>query len=189
MQDSLKGPEKLGKLPSVKKKKFPNGKRGNYATVQFIKSVARKYSGHQIIRQLAVNIVNHYGTKSHNHIDEAKAIADFVKRKVQYVKDPHSIEYIQEPTLIVEKIAEGTARGDCDDMVTLLCALLLSVGIQPYVAIVRYKENAGAYQHIYVVVYENNYRQKKERVALDAIVKDRPIGYEVNFIDKKEFLI
>ena len=189
MQDLLDGPEKLGKLPTIKKSKFPNGKRGNYATVKFIRQEARKFSGHPVVRRLAENIVNHYGTKSHNHIDEAKAIADFVKRKVQYLKDPHTIEYIQSPVLIIKKMREGKARGDCDDMVTLVCTLLLAIGIQPYVSIVRYKDKRGPFQHIYVVVYEHNYRGKNERVVLDAIVKDQPIGYEVNFANKKEFKI
>lgn len=190
MRNSSKQPERLGKIPEIKKHKFPNGKRGNFATVNFIKKVAREYSGHPIVRKLAVNILNSYQTDSHNHIDEAKAIGDFVKRKIKYVKDPHGIEYIQAPDMMIRNMSEvGGSRGDCDDMVTLCASLLLSVGIQPYLVICRYKGHVGSFQHIYVCVYEHNYRSKRERVVLDCIVKDKPIGYEVPHESKKEFRV
>jgi len=57
--------------------------------------------------------------------------------------------------------------------------LLLSVGCQPYFRTVRYQGNFGPYNHIYVVVYEGNYHSPKNRVVLDAILKDKPIGSEL----------
>jgi hypothetical protein len=184
-------PEKrLGNLPTVDKQKFKGGKKGNYQTVNTMKRVARQYSGHPLVRQLAVNILNHYDTKSHNHIDEARAIGEYIKTHVRYVKDPHAIEYLTEPTLMIKKMIKGEARGDCDDMACLIATLLLSIGIQPYYVIVRYKNRRGGYNHIYVAVYENNYRDKKKtRLAIDSIVKDRRIGYEVSHDLKKEIKV
>ena len=155
-----------------------------------MKKVARKYSGHPLVRELAVNILNHYGTDSHNHIDEARAIGDYVKNNVRYVKDPDKIEYLMEPTLMIKKMAMGEGRGDCDDMSCLVATLCLSVGIQPHYAIVKYKQNSPSFNHIYVVVYDRNYREKKKtRLVIDAIVKDKPIGYEVKHNEIKEIKV
>jgi hypothetical protein len=179
----------LGKIPEIKKLQFPNGKRGNYETVSFIKKVAREYSGHPVIRKLAINILNSYNTDSHNHLDEAYAIGDFVKKNIKYVKDPHSIEYIQCPEMMVRHIEQGIARGDCDDMVTLAATLLLAIGIVPHLVICKYRDHFTSFQHIYLCVYENNYRGPRSRLVLDCIVKDQEIGYEVPHAEKKEFKV
>lgn len=182
--------KKLGNLPTVNSQNFSGGKKGNYQTVNAMKTVARKYSGHPLIRKLAVNILNHYDVKSHNHVDEAKAIGEYIQKNVRYVKDPNGIEYLTEPSLMIKEMQKGESRGDCDDMACLIATLLLSVGIQPYYAIVRYKGKTGGYNHIYVTVYETNYREKERtRVVLDAIVKDKRMGYEVPHDKKKEIKV
>lgn len=189
----MKEPENnIGKLPKQKRYVYPNGKHGNFATVRTMIKVARKYSGHPLVRKLAVNILNHYGTSSHNHLDEARAIGEYVKNKVKYAKDPHQIEYLMEPTTLIKEIQKGEARGDCDDMAALAMTLLLSIGIQPHVCIVRYKSAAkkgiGGYQHVYVCVYEHNHGDRKvSRLVLDCILKHKSIGYEVDYDKKKEF--
>jgi hypothetical protein len=180
----------LGQLPKVDKKKFGNGVKGNLDTVSFIKKTARKYAGHPTVRRLAEKILNEKGTRSHDHISEAYAIGEYIQKNCRYLKDPHKIEQLQEPTLMIERMAKGTCRGDCDDMVLLCLTLLLAVGIQPYVRIVKYRKEFPSYQHIYVVVYERNYRDKKHtRVVLDCIVKDKFIGYEVPHADGREIKI
>lgn len=191
MSSSSTRPEqKLGNLPTVNKQKFSNGKKGNYQTVNVMKKVASEYAGHPLVRQFAVNILNHYNTKSHNHLDEAYAIGDYIKKHVAYVKDPQGIEYLTEPTLLIKQIQDGEARGDCDDMACLIATLLLSIGIQPYYCIVRYKGKTGGFNHIYLCVYETNYRDKKRnRMVIDAIVKDKDIGYEVAYDLKQEIKV
>ena len=155
-----------------------------------MRKVARKYSGHPLVRQLAVNILNHCNTDSHNHVDEARCIGEYVQKHVRYVKDPDGIEYLTEPVLMIKKIMEGEARGDCDDIACLIATILLAVGIQPHYAIVKYRETSKSFNHIYVVVYERNYRDKKKtRIVLDGIVKDKPIGYEVRYVEKKEIKV
>ena len=157
----------------------PDGEIGNLATVKMMKKIAREKSGNNIVRQLAIRILNTAKTKSHNHLDEAVAIGEWVKDHMAYMKDPHDIELLQDPLLMIEKIEKGEARGDCDDMSLLTATLLLAVGIKPYFKIVRWKETSGNYNHIYVMVCEKNYREEPCWIALDCIIKDKPMGFEL----------
>jgi len=180
----------LGNIPKMDKQTFGNGVKGNLDTVSFIKDCARKYSGHPLVRRFTEEILESYGTRSHDHINEAYAIGEYIQKNCRYMKDPNKIEQLQEPTLMIKRMEEGKCRGDCDDMVLLTLTCLLSAGIQPYVKIVKYNKDASGFQHIYVVVYETNYRDKKKsRVVLDCIVKDKFIGFEVPHTEGKEIKI
>ena len=154
-----------------------------------MKRVARIRSGDPLIRKLALNILQQAQVPSHHFVDEALAIGDYVKRKVRYVRDPNNIEYLQDPLDLVKQIQSNTAQGDCDDMATLTATLLASVGHQPFYRAVRYYNNGGNFNHIYTVVYEKNPYGQKERVVLDCILKDKPIGYEVKHVNGNEYAI
>ncbi len=180
----------LGNLPKRTKKPLALGARGNYKTVDYMIKIARKVNGHPKIRQLAENILNYYNTKDMYYFDEALAIGDYIKNHVKYVRDPHGIEMLTDPLTMIDKMERGEAFGDCDDMSLLVATLLLSIGQQPYFAIVKYDKNAQSYQHIYVVVYEKNMGDKNpRRLSLDAIAKKYPIGFEVPYQFKKEIKI
>lgn len=163
----------------IKSENFPPGCIGNLKTVEMMKRVARQRSGHPKIRKLALNILNFYNTKSHYFADEAKAIGRYVQEKVKYVKDANGIEQVHDPLTIIDQIERGIARGDCDDMALLIATLLLSIGHGPKFRTVRYKDTKGPYNHIYVVDYAKNGENGPYRIVLDAIVKNRPIGFEV----------
>lgn len=158
----------------------PDGYQGNVATVKMMIRIAREKSGNNVVRQLAIKILNDAQTESHNHLDEAVAIGKWVRDNVKYMKDPHGLELLQDPLLMIEKAEKGEARGDCDDMSLLIATLLLAVGIKPYFKVVRWKEKRGNFNHIYIMVFEKNFRQNANWIALDAIIKDRPIGTELD---------
>lgn len=164
---------------------FPDGMRGNLATVDFMKKVAREQAGHPLVRQLAIKIINESGTKSHNHTDEALAIGRWVQQNVAYMKDPDGIELLQDPVYIIKKAQTAEARGDCDDMALLIATLLISTGIKPCFKVVRWKNTTGNFNHIYVAVHEANYREPKKWTILDAIVKDQEMGYELSSVSSK----
>lgn len=176
----------LGKLPEVDNRTLGAGVQGNLQTVEIMRRVARQRMTHPLVRQLALHILNEAGTDSHFYADESKAIGDYVKTHVKYVKDPHGVEQLHDPILMIEKLFQGKARGDCDDMSLLIATLLLSIGHQPYFKMVRYKSSSGPYQHIYVVDYTRNGRTPKKRIVLDAIMKDKPIGFEVPHVSGDE---
>lgn len=151
--------------------------------------VAHQRAGHPKIRKLTLNVLNYYNTKSHFFADEAKAIGEYVQKKVRYVKDATGIEQLHDPLTIVDQIERGIARADCDDMALLIATMLLSIGHRPKFRAVRYRGFSGPYNHIYVVDYAKNERHGPFRVVLDAIVKDQTIGYEVPHKSGDEYSI
>ena len=170
----------LGNLSKAIKKPLAYGARGNLKTVDYMKKIARKVNGHPIVRQLAENILRYYNINDMCYYDEAIAIADYVKNNVRYVRDPKGIEMLTDPLTMIDKIKQEKAFGDCDDMSLLIATLLLSIGHSPKYAIVKYKKDLKSFQHIYVVNYTRNHGDNKtRRIALDAIVKQYPIGFEV----------
>lgn len=152
-----------------------------------MKEKARLHAGDPSIRRLALNILQEYQVPSHYFVGEALAIGDYVKTNMRYVRDPENIEYLQSPLTMVNDLKAGRAQGDCDDMSLLTATLLLTVGIQPYFKAVRYEQSFGNFNHIYVVVYEKNHSGPKQRVVLDCILKNKPIGFELNSISGEEF--
>lgn len=176
----------LGNLNNVATEPLKRGSVGNFQTIKLMKKIAHHRKGHPMIRKLAENIIKMYGTESQNFLDECYAIGDWVKQVFPYAKDAKGIEQLQDPITMIDKLKRKELYGDCDDMALMISTLLLALGHQPYFCIVRYPQFNSGYQHIYICVYENNNRQKKERMVLDAIVKDRHTGYEVNYSSKKE---
>lgn len=168
---------------------IPDFAAGNLETVRVMSGLARSRSIHPKVRQLALKILNQSGVASHNFIDEAKALADFVQENVRYVRDPLGVEQLHDPLYMIDQIIAGTAQGDCDDQALLLASLLLAIGAQPFFAIVRYTQLSGAFNHIYTVVYDKNWNGTKKRLVLDTILKDRPVGFEVPYVSKREIAV
>lgn len=152
-----------------------------------MQDLAHKAAGSPLVQKLASAII--LDVPSHYYADEARAIGQFVQAKVRYRKDPDGFEQLQTPELLVSEIQAGTAQGDCDDMALLTSALLLSIGHQPSYAMVRYDSPSGAYAHIYCVDYDSNPGQGVQRVVLDCILKDQPIGTEVNYLSGDEVVV
>jgi len=178
----------LGEIPDTKLSTLPNGVAGNLATVDFMIQMARERSRHPLVRELALRILQHYRVKSQDYYNEARAIGDYIHKNVRYVRDIHNVETVHDPLTLIDQMIKGKAQGDCDDMALLIAALLLSIGHQPYFAIVKYIEGE-TYQHIYTVVYEKNHNTQPKRLVLDAILKRKPIGSEVNYKDIREIKV
>jgi hypothetical protein len=163
-----------------------NLEKGNFDTIAIMRDVARKRAAHPKVRQLVLSILNENGVKSHDFIDEAIALGTFVRDNVRYVRDPNDIEQLHDPLFLINQISSGTARGDCDDQALLLSTMLLSIGAQPFFCICRYREMSGPFNHIYTVVYETNWGSKRERLVLDTIIRDNPMGTEVPSVSRME---
>lgn len=170
-------------------KTFP-GKKGNLNTVKKMQEIARARSGHPAIRELAKNICLYYKVPSMWYLDEAKAIGNYVQSNVRYLRDANGIEQLHDPVTLVDQIVRGVASADCDDMALLTATLLLSIGHSPYFRCVRYrsKKKRDPYNHIYVVLCEKNMGdQRPRRLSIDAIIKNKPIGYEVPHMSGDDF--
>lgn len=179
----------LQNLPKIEETEVGDGLAGNVQTIKKMREVARIRSNDPLIRKLALNILEQAQVPSNFYLDEALAIGDYVKNKVRYVRDPADAEYLQDPLDLVKQIQNGLAQGDCDDMSLLAATLLLSVGHEPSFRAVRYQDNSGAYNHIYVVEYERNEQGPIQRVVIDCILKNQQIGSEVPHVSGEEYPI
>lgn len=183
----------LGKLPDQELRKVGHGIVGNLDTIEVMKIMAREYSRHDLVKRLATNIIHNKNIPSHHYLDEARAIGEFVKKHIRYVKDPVGTESLQAPDMMIRMMKDvGYAMGDCDDMALLTASLLMSIGIKSRFRAVRYKQNGENFNHIYVVVYENNIADSDnpgpiKRLVIDCIIKDKPIGYEIKHAYGQEF--
>lgn len=186
---SLKPQWELGSLPSTEMRDLSNADRGNIETVEMMRQIAGRLKSHPKVRALALKVLERAGIGSHNFLEEARALAEFVQSEVRYVRDINDVEQLHDPLYMIRRLEEGTAQGDCDDMSLLLATLLLAAGHQPYFAIVRYRALAGPYNHIYVVTYDRNWGGPKRRLVMDTILKDRPIGREVPHKSKSEIRV
>lgn len=166
------------KPPRVKNHTIGNGIQGNYDTVSMMRKLARARSKDPRVRDLALRLTR--GLASHSYAAECHAIAEYVQRNVRYVRDIESVEQLHDPLYMISELERGTAQGDCDDMALLIATLLLSIGASPKFRMVRYKDVHGPFNHIYVVCYDRkNAHSRPVRLVMDAIIKDKPIGYEV----------
>lgn len=172
--------KKLGNLPQVQSSEIADGFAGNKQTLSKMIELAKARRGNPMVRRLAENILDHYQVGSHDYQREVIAIGDFVKQKVRYTKDPAGIEYVQDPLLMIENMSKlGYVAGDCDDMSLLVATLLLSVGHEPYFKVVKYSPNSSSWNHIYVYVNARNTYGDTKWISVDAIAKNKKIGYEV----------
>lgn len=170
----------LGNTPEVVNTSVSNGAAGNYDTVQIMKRVARERSRHPLVRELALHILRMAGVESQNYLDEARAIGQYVQKKVRYVRDIRDVETLHDPLTLIDQLRRNEAQGDCDDMSLLIASLLLSIGHSPKFRIIKYSPHSHGFSHIYVVDYERNHGERnKRRIVLDAIMKRKPIGFEV----------
>lgn len=166
--------------PEVVNTRVANGPAGNYDTVEIMRGVARERSRHPLVRELALHILRMAGVPSQNYLDESRAIGQFVQKKVRYVRDIKGVETLHDPLTLIDQLRRGEAQGDCDDMSLLIATLLLSIGHSPKFRIVKYRANSQGFAHIYVVDYDRNHgERKKRRIVLDAIMKRKPIGFEI----------
>lgn len=72
----------------------------------------------QGVRERALSIIGSAG-----FVDQARALQDWVKTHIRYVRDPPDVELVQTPQKTLEYQA-----GDCDDQSVLLASLLMSTG-------------------------------------------------------------
>jgi len=168
---------------------IPGGLSGNLKTIRVMREVARKRATHPLVRRTALAVLRASGVQDHDYPGEAVALGRWVQSRIRYVKDPTGVEQLTDPVTMLERISRGVAQGDCDDMALTLAALLLAAGHEPYFRAVRYSTESGPYNHIYVVVHENDLQGNDYRIPLDCIIKDQPMGFEVSHESGKEYLV
>lgn len=168
----------LGDVPpamQVAVHQIPGGDRGTKATLDrmrklVIESIKDPKHG-AFLRGLAIKITLDAGCKTKQYMCEAKALADWVRDNVKWIRDTRGFETLQYP---YRTLAFGA--GDCDDLSILLAALAISIGIPTqFRAIAANPMRKDQYSHVYVIMDPN---QSGKWIAADPTVKTAAFGWE-----------
>ncbi len=169
----------------VQRSRLPEGVAGVDATVQTMAKMAKGEYGSRSakIRALAINIVNAAQVPNKDYFGMAKAIHEWVRDTIRYVRDPigdgEDGETLNQETLSYpEETAFNSQAGDCDDMTILEMALLGSLGLQSYPVVIG--TQPGRYSHVYlhIILPPGKYPNAGKVIAADPIMREWPIGKE-----------
>lgn len=89
--------------------------------VEWMRRFAHKGKSDLEIRQLVETICK--DLVQGDYAGEVLAIYYWVCQNIRYMRDIHDVEFVKEPRQIV-----ATRSGDCDDMATLLAAMVMASG-------------------------------------------------------------
>lgn len=90
-------------------------------TLGHMRTFAEEYKINPTVRELALRLTRNLPQK--DYMGEVRALWDYVKYNVRYVRDIRGVETIQTPLKTLE-----FGQGDCDDKATLLSSMLESLG-------------------------------------------------------------
>lgn len=103
-----------------------------------------------VVRSVTEQVLGRLWPKE--YLGEILAINNWVSEKIFYVNDPLHVELLKDPQRLCEEIiARGHARGDCDDIATLIATMALQVGREAQFVIVGFGEK-GSYSHVFARV-------------------------------------
>lgn len=81
-----------------------------------------------------------------DYAGECLAIYHWVCQNIRYMRDIHDVEFVKEPIQLLR-----TKSGDCDDMATLLAAMLMAMGNRCDFVLACFKHSPSP-SHVYVRV-------------------------------------
>jgi hypothetical protein len=154
---------------------IPGGDRGTKATLDrmrklVIESIKDPKHG-AFLRGLAIKITLDAGCKTKQYMCEAKALADWVRDNVKWIRDTRGFETLQYPYRTL-----GFGAGDCDDLSILLASLSISIGIPTqFRAIAANPMRKDQYSHVYVIMDPT---QSGKWISADPTVKTANFGWE-----------
>lgn len=104
---------------------------------------------------------------------EIDAIFGYVQNRVRYTKDVVGVETLTTPRRMIQQIqTQGFTYGDCDDKISLLGAMLESIG-HPVRLIVTSQSPTREFQHVYLEV-----KLGERWISLDPTKRDVSSGWE-----------
>jgi transglutaminase-like putative cysteine protease len=136
--------------------------RGTSQTVASMRALALGAQTSWPLRRLVEKICLHLRPK--DYLSELLALFHVVCRAVRYMRDPRTVELVKTPEATL-----ATSVGDCDDMATLLAALLLLAGFLVRFVTVGFRSD-GSFTHVYVEAFEP---RRQRWVALDPVAGPR----------------
>jgi transglutaminase-like putative cysteine protease len=142
----------------------PSGRAAPFHTLRVMRQMVNGERGkiNPHVMRTAINLA--IQVPARDYLSEVKAIFDYVRGAVRYLRDVHGLETIADPLTTLHRMV-----GDCDDKATLLAALLEVVGNPTRFVIAQYA--GDDYEHVYVEVFVNG-----EWIELDP-TENGPVGW------------
>lgn len=155
---------------------LPDGVDGIRRTLSIMRALARKFRADPQIILLAREVTDPLPPK--NYYAEIKALFQWVKDHIRYVRDVRDTETVATPVATLQ-----IGSGDCDDMSLLLSALLESIGVRTRFAALGFPPDNN-YSHVLVEAQVG----PKHWMPLDAIVAGSTPGWYPPNVSRKMVL-
>jgi transglutaminase-like putative cysteine protease len=125
------------------------------------------------VRQLAEALAGGLGSK--DYLSEALSVYYFVIANTRYMRDPRTVELVRAPHIVVAELAQGkTPSLDCDDMASLIVALLLAMGNEVRIVTVAFHHafhrGKRQFSHVFVQAREPRTRMW---ITLDPVAAEK----------------
>ncbi len=154
-------------VPRIRIYRVPKGARGTLIAARMIARLVHEGAKDFYVRQKAIEIFRACGVRPKDRLGEARALFDWVRRRIRYVRDIFQVELLHSARRMLELRA-----GDCDDMTILLGAMLVATGHPVRLVLTGFRpDRPHVYSHIYPEV---NVRGRW--IAIDATAR-RPMGW------------
>lgn len=152
-----------------------SGEKGTKQTLEHMKRLVyeelkdKKYGAY--IRGMAIKITGDDGCKTKEFKCEARALFNWVRDEIRWIRDTRGIETLQYPHRTL-----AFKAGDCDDLSIILSALATSIGIPTrFRAIAANPGRKDSYSHVYVMMDPMGI---DKWIAADPTVKSASFGWE-----------
>lgn len=127
---------------------IPAGEAGTDATVRRMVELVKLSGRRPDLRLLALALLRNAKISGRDSYRAARAIFDFVKRRVRFVNDPVGLETVQQPEITLR-----LAAGDCDDQAALVAALAQSIGLPARFAVIGV--DPDSFRHVFTELLVN----------------------------------
>lgn len=128
--------------------KIPDGVEGIRATLKLMSAITTKYKASKFARELVIKILKDANVPQYtpngkkNWVGQIRAIHNYVKNDILYIKDVDGVETVQTPPQTYR-----LRHGDCDDKSVLAATLLKAIGHPARFVAVGFMP--GVYCHVF----------------------------------------
>lgn len=137
---------------------------------------------HPAVRALASRLAGSAGTV--DPLEQARAIRSFVADRTVFVRDPHGVELLHAPSVMVKRIlTEGYAPIDCDDVAILAAALGKAVGLRARFVVVGFGSPHAPFRHVWA---ELSPPRSPRWMEMDVTRPAQPLPFQM--ISRRSFL-
>jgi len=149
-------------------------------TVSNILKLIREGRVNPRIRETAVQVVRTAGIAGTDYPNVIRSIADFVKKKVFFVRDPYRTDVVYPATQTLFGSGEY-GHGDCEDHTVVASSLLESIGLPVKIVIVS--KTGELWDHVFL---RAGYPPDNpiNWISVDTTISP-PSGREIPYVDQK----